>query len=259
MLLSGMTPIYCAQSWFSPPLDMLSSAVTQRANADPGELGKFDAVAARFWDTHGEFRPLHLLNPVRAQYITARVPLAGKRVLDVGCGGGLLAEALAAAGATVTGIDLAPGMIEVARLHAAESGLSIDYRVAGAETLLGSGSGGFDVVTCMEMLEHVPEPAAMVATLAGLIRPGGALFVSTVNRNLRSFLLGIVAAEYLLRLIPRGTHEYERLIRPAELARWARAAGLTLRHLAGLELNPLTGRVTLTHNVAVNYLAYFVR
>lgn len=232
---------------------------TRTANADPGELGKFDALAARFWDIHGEFRPLHLLNPVRAGYVAARVPLAQCRVLDVGCGGGLLAEALAARGARVTGIDLAPGMIEVARLHAAESGLAVDYRVADAEQLAAAAPGAFDVVTCMEMLEHVPEPAAMVATLAALVRPGGALFVSTLNRNLRSFLQAIVAGEYLLRLLPRGTHEYERLIRPSELARWARGAGLLLLDLAGLELNPFTGQAALGSSVAVNYLAHFAR
>ena len=214
-------------------------------NADRGELARFDSSAARFWDPHGEFRPLHLLNPLRTQFVAERVALAGKRVLDVGCGGGLLAESLARAGAQVTAIDLAPGMIEVARLHAADSGLNIDYRLAAAEELARNRPQAFDVVTCMEMLEHVPQPAAMVATLAQLLVPGGALFASTLNRNLKSFLLAIVGAEYLLRLIPRGTHEYERLIRPAELARWARTAGLTLRELAGLELEPFSGRVRL--------------
>jgi 2-polyprenyl-6-hydroxyphenyl methylase / 3-demethylubiquinone-9 3-methyltransferase len=233
---------------------VLSSEATRTANADLGELGKFDALASRFWDPHGEFRPLHLLNPVRVGYIAAHAPLAGQRLLDVGCGGGLLAEALARAGASVTGIDLAPGMIEVARLHAAESALAIDYRLVEAEALRASGAS-FDVVTCLEMLEHVPEPAAMVACLAALVRPGGTLIVSTLNRNLRSFLLAIVAGEYLLRLLPRGTHEYERLIRPAELARWARAAGLTLEDLSGIELNPFTGYATTSRNVAVNYLA----
>ena len=228
-------------------------------NADHAELAKFDEVAGRFWDPHGEFRPLHLLNPVRAAYVAQHVKLAGARVLDVGCGGGLLAEALARAGAQLTGIDLAPGMIEVARLHAAESALAIDYRVSSAEALAASDVPAFDAVTCMEMLEHVPDPAASVATLARLVRPGGALFVSTLNRNLRSFLLAIVGAEYLLGLIPRGTHEYERFIRPAELARWARAAGLTLRSTAGIELNPFTQRVALGGDVGVNYLAHFQR
>ena len=228
-------------------------------NADSAELARFEASASAFWDSHGEFRPLHLLNPLRTQFIAERTVLAGRRVLDVGCGGGLLAEALARAGARVTAIDLAPGMIEVARLHAAESALAVDYRLAAAEEVAAAEPAAFDVVTCMEMLEHVPQPAAMTATLARALRPGGALFVSTINRNLRSFLLAIVGAEYLLNLIPRGTHEYERLILPSELARWARAAGLTLETLAGIELNPFTGHVALTRDVAVNYLAHFQR
>ena len=226
------------------------------SNADQAELAKFDALAARFWDSHGDFRPLHLLNPVRLEFIATRATLARQPVLDVGCGGGLLTESLAHAGAEVTGIDLAPGMIEVARLHAAESGLTIDYRVASAEELARESPGRFAVVTCMEMLEHVPDPAAMVATLARLLSPGGALFVSTINRNLKSFLLAIVGAEYVLRVIPPGTHEYERLIVPSELARWARAAGLTLAELAGIEFNPLTGRVALSADVSVNYMAH---
>src|SRR5580700_552765 len=227
------------------------------ANADRGELARFDSSAARFWDPHGEFRPLHLLNPLRTQFVAERVALAGKRVLDVGCGGGLLAESLARAGAQVTAIDLAPGMIEVARLHAAEGGLNIDYRLAAAEELARSRPQAFDVVTCMEMLEHVPQPAAMVATLAQLLVPGGALFASTLNRNLRSFLLAIVGAEYLLRLIPRGTHEYERLLRPAELARLARACTLELRDISGIGFNPFTHSARLIADPSVNYLAHF--
>ncbi len=228
-------------------------------NADLAEVAKFDASASGFWDPQGEFRPLHLLNPVRLAFISARTNLAGRRVLDVGCGGGLLAEALAGAGASVTAIDLAPGMIEVARLHAREAQLVIDYRIAAASSSAAAHGEGFDVVTCMEMLEHVPKPAAMMATLSQLLRPGGELFVSTLNRNLRSFLTAIVGGEYLTRLIPRGTHEYERLIRPAELARWARAAGLTLNAMSGIELNPFTNRVTLTGDVGVNYLVHFTR
>lgn len=224
-------------------------------NADRSELGKFDSLSSRFWDPQGEFRPLHILNPVRAQFVAERTKLAGARVLDVGCGGGLLCEALARAGATVTGIDLAPGMIDVARLHAAEQGLDITYNVVAAEEV----SGGFDVVTCMEMLEHVPDPERMTATLATLVKPGGAVFVSTINRNLKSFLLAIVAAEYLLSLIPRGTHEYDRLIRPSQLDRWARAAGLSLRELAGLEFNPLTSSCHLSRDTSVNYLAHLER
>ena len=236
---------------------MKSSAAA--GNADPAELAKFDSGASGFWDPQGEFRPLHLLNPLRTRFISEHAALSGQRVLDVGCGGGLLAESLARAGARVTGIDLAPTMIEVARLHAASSGLAIDYRLAGAEELLGEAAANFDVITCMEMLEHVPQPASMVRTLCALVRPGGALFVSTLNRNLKSFLMAIVGAEYLLRLIPRGTHEYERLIRPAELAQWGRAAGLNLERMAGIALNPFTNEVTLTGDVSVNYLAHFRR
>jgi 2-polyprenyl-6-hydroxyphenyl methylase/3-demethylubiquinone-9 3-methyltransferase len=239
-----------------PGTSPAGNATSAAGNADHTELAKFDALAARFWDSHGDFRPLHLLNPLRLEFIATRAALAGRRVLDVGCGGGLLTESLTRAGAEVTGIDLAPGMIEVARLHAAESGLAIDYRVAAAEALAQESAGRFAVITCMEMLEHVPDPAGMVATLARLLTPGGALFVSTLNRNLKSFLLAIVGAEYLLRVIPRGTHEYERLIVPSELARWSRAAGLTLEELAGVEFNPLTGRVALSADVSVNYMAH---
>lgn len=228
-------------------------------NADRSEVGKFDSLSSRFWDPQGEFRPLHILNPVRAQFVAERATLAGARVLDVGCGGGLLCEALARAGAKVTGLDLAPGMIEVARLHAAEQGLDIAYEMSSAEDRAGVSPAEFDVVTCMEMLEHVPDPERMMGTLGTLVRPGGALFVSTINRNLKSFLLAIVAAEYLLELIPRGTHEYERLIRPSQLDRWARAAGLSLRELAGLELNPLTSTCRLSHDPSVNYLAHLER
>jgi 2-polyprenyl-6-hydroxyphenyl methylase / 3-demethylubiquinone-9 3-methyltransferase len=238
---------------------MSTSQTATAINADPEELRKFDTLAARFWDAQGEFRPLHLLNPVRSQFIARHATLKDARVLDVGCGGGLLAEALTRAGAQVTAIDLAPGMIEVARLHAAQMGLGIDYRVAAAEALPAGGAAGFDVITCMEMLEHVPEPARMVATLASLVRPGGTVFVSTLNRNLKSFLLAILGAEYVMKLIPRGTHEYERFIRPAELASWGRSAGLTLEALTGIALNPITGRASLTSSVDVNYLACLAR
>ncbi|MBS0422483.1 MAG: bifunctional 2-polyprenyl-6-hydroxyphenol methylase/3-demethylubiquinol 3-O-methyltransferase UbiG [Proteobacteria bacterium] len=234
---------------------MSALGTNAQTNADSSELGKFDSISSRFWDAQGEFRPLHILNPVRAQFVADRATLAGMRVLDVGCGGGLLCEALARAGAKVTGIDLAPGMIEVARLHAAEQGLDITYKMTAAEEI----GGEFDVVTCMEMLEHVPDPAKMTATLASLVKPGGDVFVSTINRNLKSFLLAIVAAEYVLNLIPRGTHEYDRLIRPSQLERWARAAGLSMREIAGLEFNPLTSTCHLSSNPSVNYLAHLER
>jgi len=229
------------------------------ATADAAEIGKFHALAHRFWDPQGEFRPLHILNPVRARYVAERATLKGARVLDVGCGGGLLCEAFARAGATVTGIDLAEGMIEIARLHAAEQGLQIDYRLADAETVAGQEAGTFDVVSCMEMLEHVPSPAATLATLARLVKPGGSVFVSTINRNLKSFLLAIVGAEYVMKLIPRGTHEYERLIRPAELAAWGRNAGLSLLDIAGLDFNPFTNQCRLTRDPSINYIVHLER
>ncbi len=236
---------------------MSAGSATHTGNADPAELGRFDAQAHRFWDPQGEFAPLHLINPVRAGFILERAAIAGACVLDVGCGGGLLAERLARAGARVTAIDLAPAMIRIAQLHAAEQGLHIDYRHAGVDSLQASHRAAFDVVTCMEMLEHVPEPAAMVSSLARLVRPGGQLFISTLNRNVRSFFLAIVAAEHVLGLLPRGTHEYERLIRPSELARWARVAGLTLREIAGIRFDPLTRQCALTRDPAVKYLAHF--
>ena len=229
-----------------------------KANVEAAEIGKFDAIAGRFWDEHGPFRPLHQLNPVRMRFITERCVTAGARALDVGCGGGLVSEALARAGAEVTGIDLAAGMIDVASLHAAAHGLSIDYRVAAAETIAAEQPGAFDIVTCMEMLEHVPDPSSMLATLAALVRPGGSVFVSTLNRNLKSFLVAIVGAEYLLSVVPRGTHEYERFIRPSELARWARASGLEARALSGIWLSPL-GTARLTRDPSVNYIAQLVR
>jgi 2-polyprenyl-6-hydroxyphenyl methylase/3-demethylubiquinone-9 3-methyltransferase len=238
------------------PASATAPAGAATPDADRTELDKFDALAPRFWDPQGEFRPLHLLNPLRARFVAERAVLAGARVLDVGCGGGLLCETLARAGAQVTGIDLAPGMLEVARLHAAAENLTIDYRLQDAQQLAAAAPAAFDIVTCMEMLEHVPRPAATVAALARLVRPQGALFISTINRNLKSFLLAIVAAEYLLRLIPRGTHEYERLIRPAELARWARAAGLRVSEIAGIEFSPFTQAVRLTRDPAVNYIAH---
>ena len=223
------------------------------------EVRKFDALAHEFWDPRGAFHPLHALNPVRVDYIAQRTELMGRRVADVGCGGGLLAEALARRGAHVCGIDLAPAMIEVAQLHAHESQLTIDYRVCSAEQLALHNAGSFDAITCMELIEHVDDPAALVAQLATLLRPGGDLFVSTINRNLRSFLTAIVGAEYLLNLIPRGTHEYARLLRPAELARLARAQGLELRDVSGVAFNPFARTARLSADAGVNYLAHFQR
>ena len=228
------------------------------ASADPAEIAKFEALAHRFWDSAGEFKPLHRLNPARVDYIASRSRLHGARVLDVGCGGGLLAEALARHGAAVTAIDLAPAMIQTAQLHAAESGLTIDYRVQDAGDLARQAPHAFDVVACMEMLEHVADPAGFVAVLGRLLKPGGALFVSTLNRNAKSFLKAIVGAEYVMRLLPPGTHDYERFIRPSELASWGRAAGLALVHTAGLHYDPFRDRCGLTGDVSVNYLAHLV-
>jgi 2-polyprenyl-6-hydroxyphenyl methylase/3-demethylubiquinone-9 3-methyltransferase len=223
------------------------------------EVRKFDALAHEFWDKRGAFHPLHVLNPVRFDYVAQCTPLAQRRVLDVGCGGGLLAESLARHGAQVTAIDLAPSMIEVARLHAHESQLQIDYQIASAEQFAQNvdQSASFDVITCMELIEHVPSPAALLAAMARLLRPGGDIFISTINRNLRSFLLAIVGAEYLLKLIPRGTHEYARLLRPAELAKLARAQSLGLRDISGIEYNPVGRTARLSRDASVNYLAHF--
>jgi len=225
-------------------------------NVDPGELAKFSALAHRWWDPTSEFRPLHEINPLRLAHIEALAGgLAGKRVVDVGCGGGILAEAMAARGAEVTGIDLAEKPLKVATLHALESGTRAAYRLISAEDLAAEQPGAFDMVTCMEMLEHVPDPASTVAACARLVRPGGQVFFSTINRNPRSFLFAIVGAEYVLRLLPRGTHEYARFIRPSELAAFCRQAGLALEDLTGMTYNPVTHVYALGPDVGVNYLA----
>lgn len=229
------------------------------SNFDPAEISRFDAAAPRWWDPDGEFRPLHDLNPARLDYIEARAGLTGRRVLDVGCGGGLLAEGMARRGARVTGIDLAPESLKVARLHALEAGIDVEYREIAAEALADTDAGGFDLVTCLEMLEHVPDPVAIVAALASLVRPGGDVICSTINRNAKSFALAIVGAEYLLRLLPMGTHQYARLIRPSEISHWARDAGLELADLAGLEYNPATRKARTGTDVSVNYLAHYKR
>jgi 2-polyprenyl-6-hydroxyphenyl methylase/3-demethylubiquinone-9 3-methyltransferase len=226
-------------------------------NVDPAEISKFDAAAPRWWDPDGEFRPLHDLNPARLDYIEARAGLAGRRVLDVGCGGGLLAEGMARRGARVTGIDLAPEALAVARLHAIESGTAVEYREAPVESLAADEPGAYDLVTCLEMLEHVPDPAAVVAAMARLVRPGGHVVCSTINRNAKAFVLAIVGAEYVMRLLPTGTHRYARLIKPSELSRWARAAGLELADLAGLAYDPFSRRARVVADVSVNYLAHF--
>ena len=225
------------------------------ANVHSAETAKFDKLAARWWDPDGESRPLHDLNPVRLNYVAQRIDLKGARVLDVGCGGGILSEALARAGAGVTGIDLAPRVLEVARLHLHESGQRVDYREISVEALAQEAAGSFDAVTCMEMLEHVPDPASVVAACATLLKPGGQMFLSTLNRTPLAFGTAIVGAEYALNLLPRGTHHYAQFIRPSELASALRAAGLELTDLSGIAYNPYTRRAWIAKSTQVNYLA----
>src|SRR3984885_15622236 len=213
---------------------------TTAANVDPAELAKFGALAQSWWDPNGPSKPLHDLNPLRLRYIERTRPLADKEVLDVGCGGGILAEAMARAGARVLGIDLSQALLDVAELHALESGIPAVYRAIAAEELAQERPAGFDLVTCMEMLEHVPDPAASIAALAALVKPGGTVIVSTLNRNPLSFAVAIIGAEYVARALPRGTHEYLKFIRPSDLARWGRKAGLELRDLTGITYNPIT-------------------
>lgn len=225
------------------------------ANADPQELAKFSELAHRWWDPDSEFRPLHQINPLRLEWIDRLAPLAGRRVVDVGCGGGILADAMARRGAEVLGIDLATKALKVAQLHALEAATpSLRYREIAVEALAIEQPGSCDSVTCMEMLEHVPDPSSVVRACADLARPGGHVFFSTLNRNPKSFLLAIVGAEYLLKMLPRGTHEYARFIRPSELARWCREAGLDVVGTRGMEYNPLTRRYRLSDDTSVNYL-----
>ncbi len=227
-------------------------------NVDPRELAHFNALAGRWWDPEGEFGALHRINPLRLSYVSERCSLAGSRVLDVGCGGGILSEALASAGAQVTGIDLAEDALQVARMHLLESGAVVDYKLKDVEKQAAATPAAFDALTCMELLEHVPDPARLVDACARLVRPAGKLFFSTINRNAKSFLFAIIGAEYLLRMVPRGTHSYERFIRPSELEAWGRAAGLTLTDVTGMTYNPLTDAFRLGSDVDVNYLACFV-
>ena len=229
----------------------------QTPNIDPREVAKFDALASRWWDAGSEFRPLHEINPLRLDYIDRHCGgLDQRQVLDVGCGGGILSESMALRGGIVTGIDMAPAPLEVARLHLHESGARVDYRQIAAEDLLGEQAGHWDVVTCMELLEHVPDPARLIQSCAELVRPGGHVFLSTINRNPMAYLQAIIGAEYLLQLLPRGTHDYARFIRPAEIGRWLRQAGLELQDMTGLSYNPLTRRYRLDRNIDVNYMLH---
>jgi 2-polyprenyl-6-hydroxyphenyl methylase/3-demethylubiquinone-9 3-methyltransferase len=226
----------------------------QAPNADPHEIQKFSELAHRWWDPTSEFRPLHEINPLRLEWINARAPLAGKNVIDIGCGGGILSESMARKGATVTGIDLSDKALKVADLHSLESGVTVRYEKIAAEDMAAREAGQFDVVTCMEMLEHVPDPAAIVLAAATLVKPGGKVFFSTLNRNPKSYLFAIVGAEYLLRMLPKGTHDYAKFITPSELSQFVRSAGLQVDGLKGLSYNPLTQFYALNQDTDVNYM-----
>jgi 2-polyprenyl-6-hydroxyphenyl methylase/3-demethylubiquinone-9 3-methyltransferase len=232
------------------------AGVNSLPNADPQELAKFSQLAHRWWDPNSEFKPLHDINPLRLDWIDGIAPLAGRRVLDVGCGGGILSEAMAQRGAEVTGIDLADKPLKVALLHLLESGRKVAYRKIAVEQLAAEQPASFDVVTCMEVLEHVPDPASQVAACARLLKPGGHAFFATINRNPKSFLFAIVGAEYVLRLLPRGTHEYARLIKPSELSAMCRRAGLGIEHIVGMTYNPLTRVYALGRDTDVNYIVH---
>ena len=229
------------------------------SNFDTAELNKFAQLAHKWWDKTSEFKPLHDINPLRLNYIDEAAVLAGKSVLDVGCGGGILSESMAQKGAKVTGIDLGEKALKVAQLHSLESGVAVDYQLISVEELAGKQPASFDVVTCLEMLEHVPNPASVVAACAKLVKPGGQVFFSTINRNPKAYLFAVIGAEYILNMLPRGTHDYEKFIKPSELAGWARSAGLSLNHQIGMSYNPITQHYWLDDNVSVNYLMYFVK
>ncbi len=233
--------------------------MTARQNVDQNELQKFAALAHRWWDPNSEFKPLHEINPLRLNYIDQQVGLKGKRVLDVGCGGGILSESMSARGADVTGIDLGEKALKVAQLHQMESGANVEYRLVAVEVLAEEQPESFDVVTCMEMLEHVPDPAAVIEACARLVKPGGTVFFSTINRNPKAYLFAVIGAEYILNMLPRGTHAYEKFIKPSELGQWSRLAGLTTTDIKGMSYNPLTKRYWLGNDVSVNYLMRTVK
>lgn len=237
----------------------MTTSSAPASNVDPSEIEKFDALASRWWDPEGDFKPLHDINPLRLDYIESRAGLLrGQKVLDVGCGGGILSEGMAARGAEVLGIDMAGAALEVAALHALETGIELEYRQVTVESLAAERPGQFDVVTCLEMLEHVPDPSSVIRACATLVKPGGHVVFSTLNRNPRAYLFAIVGAEYLLQLLPKGTHDYKQFIQPAELAAWARPY-LALQDLRGLSYNPLTRHYRLSRDIGVNYLAHFRR
>jgi 2-polyprenyl-6-hydroxyphenyl methylase/3-demethylubiquinone-9 3-methyltransferase len=237
----------------------IEPAAPEHSNVDPAELEKFAALAHRWWDKNSEFKPLHEINPLRLDYIDGQVALQGKRVLDVGCGGGILSESMSQKGAEVTGIDLGEKALKVAKLHGLESGVQVEYRLISVESLAQEKPAYFDVVTCMEMLEHVPDPFAIVQACAALVKPGGSVFFSTINRNPKAYLFAIVGAEYVLKLLPRGTHAYEKFIKPSELSSWCRSADLSNLGLIGLSYHPLTQHYGLSDDVSVNYMLHTVK
>ena len=228
-------------------------------NVDQAELEKFNQLASRWWDPQGEFKPLHRMNPLRLHYINSRSPLNNQTVLDVGCGGGLLSEGMAQHGASVSGIDLAADGLAVAKLHLLESSYKIDYQEVSVEDLAQQQPGKFDIVTCLEMLEHVPDPASIVAACTALLKPGGSIFFSTINRTAKSYLMAIVGAEYVLKLLPTGTHDHKKFIRPSELDQWARQSGLILKHSTGMHYNPVTEQFWLAPDLDVNYISWFAK
>ncbi len=228
-------------------------------NADQSELDKFSQLAHRWWDPQSEFKPLHEINPLRLDWIDKHASLSAKKVLDIGCGGGILSESMAQHGAVVTGIDLSDKALGVARLHLLESGIKVDYQKISAEELANQAAGGFDIVTCMEMLEHVPNPASTISACAALVKPGGHVFFSTINRNLKAYLLAVIGAEYVLNMLPRGTHDYAKFIKPSELSRWAKSVNLEPDEVIGMTYNPLNQRYRLGRDTDVNYLVHAVR
>jgi 2-polyprenyl-6-hydroxyphenyl methylase / 3-demethylubiquinone-9 3-methyltransferase len=229
------------------------------ANVEAAEVNKFAELAHQWWDPQGVFKPLHQLNPLRLDYIDSRANLNGKQVLDVGCGGGILSESMARRGAEVVGIDMADKSLQVAQLHALEAGVSVEYRCIAVEALAGEKPQAFDVVTCMEMLEHVPDPLSVVRACAALVKPGGQLFFSTLNRNAKAYLMAVIGAEYLLNLLPKGTHDYSKFIKPSELASWLRQSGLELQHQTGVTYNPLNKQYSLTPDTSVNYMLHAIK
>ncbi|MEE8058457.1 MAG: bifunctional 2-polyprenyl-6-hydroxyphenol methylase/3-demethylubiquinol 3-O-methyltransferase UbiG [Pseudomonadales bacterium] len=237
--------------------DNASTTDATTANVDPSEIAKFEALAHRWWDKNGEFKPLHEINPLRANYIDLHSPVADSTLLDVGCGGGILCEAMAQRGAIVSGIDMGQAPLSVAKLHQLESGVEVNYQHSTAEDLANKAADKYDIVTCLEMLEHVPDPASVIQACATLCKPGGHLYFSTINRNPKSYLFSIIGAEYLLQLLPKGTHDYDKFIKPSELAHWLRETGLQLQDITGMTYNPLSKRYRLNPNdVDVNYLMH---